>query len=213
MIIKSLKKYFQDYYKVHCTKFLKKSKLYYKTHNKERKIYDTKYRKLHKEQRKQYDKIRYQTHKKELNEQTKLNRLKHKKHYALYLKNYQKKYHNKLYKRLKQYMKIKRRTDINFKIKQYLRTRIWSALKGLNKSKTTIQLLGCSIKFLRKHLENQFTKGMNWKNYGKWEIDHIKPCAKFDLSKASEQRKCFNYTNLQPLWKKDNRKKRDNYDY
>jgi len=48
---------------------------------------------------------------------------------------------------------------------------------------------------------------MNWSNYGKWHIDHIKSCASFDLSKKSEQKKCFHYTNLQPLWAEENIKK------
>jgi hypothetical protein len=45
---------------------------------------------------------------------------------------------------------------------------------------------------------------MSWSNYGAWHIDHIKACAKFDLTIDSQQRECFNYTNLQPLWAKEN---------
>jgi len=57
---------------------------------------------------------------------------------------------------------------------------------------------------LRLHLERQFKDGISWDNYGEWHIDHIRPCAKFDLSKPEEQRACFHYTNLQPLWEKEN---------
>lgn len=76
-----------------------------------------------------------------------------------------------------------------------------------------MKLVGCSLEQLKKHLQSKFTKGMTWENYGtgwhgkgmkEWHIDHIRPCASFDLSKASEQKKCFNYSNLQPLWAKDN---------
>ncbi len=48
---------------------------------------------------------------------------------------------------------------------------------------------------------------MSWENYGKWHVDHILPCASFDLGKPEEQFKCFNYKNLQPLWATDNLKK------
>lgn len=107
----------------------------------------------------------------------------------------------------------RRKTDINYKITKYLRTRTWYALKGNSKSLNTMFLIGCDIDYLMYHLQEKFTKGMSWDNYGRggWEIDHIKPCAKFDLSKKSEQLKCFNYTNLQPLWAEDNRKKGNKY--
>ena len=66
-----------------------------------------------------------------------------------------------------------------------------------------------SWKDLKKHLENQFVEGMSWDNYGEWQIDHIVPCASFDLSDPNQQRICFNFRNLQPLWAKDNQRKQD----
>lgn len=101
--------------------------------------------------------------------------------------------------------KIRRELDIGFRIKSNLRGRISHLLKQ-TKSKSSLKLLGCSVEFLKEHLESKFTKGMNWNNYGKggWVVDHIIPCVSFDLSKPSEQRKCFNYKNLQPLWEIDN---------
>ena len=92
-----------------------------------------------------------------------------------------------------------------------LRKRIWDALKFNYKSTHTMELIGCSIEYLKQHLETHFQAGMSWKNYGEWHIDHIKPCAKFDLNKPEEQKICFNYKNLQPLWAKDNIIKSDNY--
>ncbi|NBQ17559.1 hypothetical protein EBU24_04530 [bacterium] len=87
---------------------------------------------------------------------------------------------------------------------------VYSA-NGIGKSKHTMELLGCSIEELKIYLEKQFVKGMCWNNYGKkgWHIDHILPCASFDLTDPEQQKICFHYTNLQPLWAKDNYKKRD----
>lgn len=112
---------------------------------------------------------------------------------------------------IRRYNKNRRKNDINFKILYNYRVRLRQALKQNRKSKTTEKLIGCNIDFLKYHLQKQFKKGMTWQNYGKWHIDHIRPCNSFDLSKASEQRKCFNYKNLQPLWAKENIRKRNKW--
>ena len=69
------------------------------------------------------------------------------------------------------------------------------------------------IEELKIYLAQKFQTGMNWNNHGygedKWHIDHIRPCASFDLSKPEEQAICFHYSNLQPLWQKDNLQKGD----
>lgn len=74
-----------------------------------------------------------------------------------------------------------------------------------------MELTGCSKDDLYSHLESKFTEGMNWDNYGKWHIDHIKPCVSFDLTDTEEQKKCFHWTNLQPLWAIDNMRKGAKY--
>lgn len=102
-------------------------------------------------------------------------------------------------------MKIRRETDAIFRIKQNLRTRLFIAVK--HKKGHTMELIGCSIDELIEHLTKQFTIGMSLQNYGKWHIDHIRPCASFNLENKDEQMKCFHYTNLQPLWALDNIKK------
>lgn len=95
------------------------------------------------------------------------------------------------------------------------RRRLTDATRGKGgKSAHTLELLGCSPEFLRAYLENQFTSGMSWETYAPdgWHVDHVKPCSKFDLTKPEEQRVCFHFTNLQPLWRHDNCVvKRDRY--
>ena len=114
------------------------------------------------------------------------------------------------------YCKNKRKIDINFRISGNLRSRIRIALRGIYKSTSTMNLIGCSVEQLKRHLESQFQLGMTWENYGtgwvgkgmlEWHVDHIIPCISFNLSKPEEQRKCFHYTNLQPLWAGDNLRK------
>mgnify|MGYP003648108204 FL=1 len=101
----------------------------------------------------------------------------------------------------------------NIKLSMNIRRRINSALKGKNKSKQTLELLGCSVKKIWEHLESKFKPGMTKENHGKWHIDHIRPCASFDLTDQNQQAICFHYTNLQPLWAVDNIKKRDKLNY
>jgi len=96
-----------------------------------------------------------------------------------------------------------------------LRSRIRMALlnNGDNTKKQfkTVDLIGCSVGFLRQYLESLFTEGMSWNNYGnkkgQWSIDHIIPCCSFNLYNGDQQKKCFHYTNLQPMWHLDNLKK------
>lgn len=126
---------------------------------------------------------------------------------------------NKILSRHAKYIRNRRRNDINFKLRTNLSRRVYQVLKNNYKSSNTLKLIGCNFKQLRIHIENLFKSGMSWKNYGRgwagkgmheWHIDHIRPCASFDLSKESDQKKCFHYTNLQPLWAKENLSKSNN---
>ena len=101
----------------------------------------------------------------------------------------------------------KRQINLNYKILQNLRRRLHHALKRTAKQESLSDLLGCTIEELKIHLQGQFMGGMNWENYGKWHIDHKIPCANFDLTKEKQRRECFHYSNLQPLWAKENRLK------
>jgi len=71
--------------------------------------------------------------------------------------------------------------------------------------------IGCSRKDLRVHIESEFQPGMTWENYGEWEIDHIKPLCLFNLLDQKERLAANLYTNLQPLWAKDNLLKGTSY--
>ena len=120
-----------------------------------------------------------------------------------YQKEYKEKNRMHLLDKKRVYIKHRRSIDPMYCLIHSLRVRTNSVFK--NKSKSTLELLGCSIEQLKHHLESQFQPGMTWENYGKWHIDH-----KYPLSKALSKEHLFelcHYTNLQPLWKMDNIKK------
>ena len=105
--------------------------------------------------------------------------------------------------------KKKYATNIQFALKERLRSRLSSALRRYEvrpvKSDHTLVLIGCPIEDLKTYLENRFKPGMSWGNRDKWQIDHVRPCASFDLTQESQQKECFHYSNLQPLWSEENR--------
>jgi hypothetical protein len=106
-----------------------------------------------------------------------------------------------------EYEKKRKANDPEFKLIKILRSRIGNVLRKIKNAKKcdhTMELTGCSLNFLKKHIEDQFTDGMTWENHGIWHLDHIRPCSSFDLTKDEEQRECFHYKNLQPLWGPDN---------
>ena len=149
--------------------------------------YHKKYNKENKQKRKEY-------------------RVKTKDHIASYMRRWREKNKDHIKQYDKMYHNTVEKKDINFRILHSLRGRLLQALKSNPKVESSRSLVGCTIEYLKSHLEKQFKGGMNWDNYGRkgWHIDHIKPCASFDLSKLEEQQKCFHYTNLQPLWWLDN---------
>lgn len=90
----------------------------------------------------------------------------------------------------------------NYRIAKLLRSRVWGVLKNKRKSASTITLLGCTVEEFKNYFESKFTDGMTWFLFisGEIHIDHIRPCCSFNLEKEEEQRRCFHYSNLQPLW-------------
>jgi hypothetical protein len=113
------------------------------------------------------------------------------------IKDYQSEY-------MKKYTFERYNKDESYRIKCVLRARIHGALKHTQNTKQnkTTDLIGCDYILLKHHLESRFKPEMNWDNHGDiWEIDHIVPCSNFDLSDPEQQKQCFHYTNLQPLFK------------
>jgi len=143
------------------------------------------------------------------------NQDKFKKHWETYKienKDQIKDYHKEYYKKNKEEFNKKiiknsnkrRKIDPLFKLKDNLRCRMFFALKGNPKKQSTFKYMGCSPEDCKKHLEShpQWLPIFTWENHGIiWEIDHIQPCASFDFSIEENIYKCFNYTNLRPVFK------------
>lgn len=104
----------------------------------------------------------------------------------------------------------RRRTDLRFAIECRLGGQLRNAVakRHFKKSDSTLNLLGCSVPEFIHHIESLFLPGMSWENRSEWDLDHIRPVSSFsDMSDPVQQRQCFHYTNLQPLWKTLNREK------
>jgi len=130
-----------------------------------------------------------------------------------YYREYSKRNKLSINARKRKYFKLRCSMDPSFKIAHTMRSRLYAIVHYKRGKLHTKALVGCSFKELKQYLEDQFKPGMSWANYGtgfngkgmqQWHIDHIRPCASFDLSNVMEQQKCFHYTNLQPLWAREN---------
>ena len=98
------------------------------------------------------------------------------------------------------------------RLRKTVMNRIWSAMKNQRVNGVgSFSLVGCPVGFLRSYIEGKFEKGMTWDNYGAWHVDHIRPCASFDLSDKEQVLQCFNWRNLQPMWASENSSKGSYY--
>lgn len=170
---------------------------YYQTNKEKFSIKAKEWRKNNAEKLQQYEQARYLSRKDEQ---------------AEYSKGYREKNRESL--RVKQSAKLRGyyATRPEYVAMHRLRTRMNCALRGVgSKSARTMELLGCTGQELVTHLEGKFKLGMSWENRHLWHIDHIKPCKLFDLTDPIQQRACFHFSNLQPLWEIENRRKGAKY--
>ncbi len=186
----------------------KYSKEYYESNKEHIKKHSKEYQRTNKEEIAIKQKEYQRTNKEKIAIKEKEYRKKNKEEIAIKQKEYHKK--NKSHKN--QYRKEKYKSDLQFRLKQILRSRLNTAIKLNYKSGSAVRDLGCSIEFLVKYFETLFTPEMTWDNYvSYWEIDHIKPLSKFNLENREELLQAVHYTNLQPLTVEDNKIKRNYY--
>ena len=105
-------------------------------------------------------------------------------------------------------VKNRRKSDPIFKLKTYIGNRLRDYLKGKKYTKKSkiFDIVGCSPDELKEHIQSKFIEGMCWENHGEWHIDHVVPLA--SAKTEDEIYKLNHYSNLQPLWKIDNLKKK-----
>jgi hypothetical protein len=173
-----------------------------------RKIESLEYRKRNPGKRKETIKKYYENNKEKIKEKDKIRFLENpEKFRAIKLKSYHKnKTKDEQIERRRVYRKHKRKTDVKYRLANVVRRRIihYIRINNITKKNKTFDIVGCTPQFLKEHLESQFKDGMSWDNYGfyGWHIDHIIP-----LSSAKTEEELYglcHYTNLQPLWAKDN---------
>lgn len=120
-----------------------------------------------------------------------------------YLKEYARKHSKDIYKKHKKRMQ----NDELYKFKHKMRNFIYSSFRRNNfrKNKASETILGCTLIEFKDYIKSKFTEGMSFDNYGKWQIDHIIPLS--TAKTVEDVIKLCHYTNLQPLWAEDNRRK------
>jgi hypothetical protein len=192
-----------------------------KTYLKLWKIKNPNYKKLFLEKNPDYTKQYYQKNKDKMIESVKKHYYKNKESILPKIREYSLNYYyknsemikekNKKYRKvnrlkINQYISEKKLNNPIYRLSHIVRNRIYCflKLKNIKRQNKTFQIIGCSPDFLKEHLESQFTNGMTWENYGLygWHIDHIIP-----LSSAKNEEEIYklcHYSNLQPLWAKEN---------
>ena len=128
-----------------------------------------------------------------------------------YIKEYREKNVDKIRKIKRDYERTRKANDPLYKLVANFRTAIWTVLKEnkMDKYGHYFEILQYSPEELATHLENQFTEGMSWENYGEFHIDHIIPISSFNIQEIGDNEfmRCWSLENLQPMWGEENIRK------
>lgn len=122
-------------------------------------------------------------------------------------KKYYETHKNEIRKYKNKWKRERYKKNIEFRLGEILRARLLAAIRNKSKMGSSVRDLGCSIDDFKNYIQKKFLDGMSWGNHGEWEIDHIRPLSKFNLTKRKEFLKACHFSNMQPLWKVDNQKK------
>ncbi len=112
------------------------------------------------------------------------------------------------------YSRERRQNNPRVRLECNVRNALSFSLKG-NKKGHWENLVGYTLKQLKRHLEKQFKPGMTWENYGKgkdkWHLDHKIPVSAFNFTNAEhiDFKRCWALNNLQPMWQTENLCKQD----
>jgi len=179
----------------------------------QKKEYQKEYYELNKEKSKEYQKEWYESNKEKIKKYRELNREKMKEYHKEYRelnreksKEYRELNREKMKEWNREYHKKRYRSDLKYRLNSRISIAIGSSLKGGKKGRHWETLVDYTLDELRKYLESKFKKDMTWDNYGKWHIDHLIPISAFNFSlpKHIDFKRCWDLSNLQPLWAKEN---------
>lgn len=181
----------KQYYHKNHEKILKQKHDDYEKHKEQRLKDCAKYRKTHRKEMLEYFKRHYQENREKILQQQHLRKIS-----------------EPVKARRREHYKNVLKKDVRFMIEKRLRNRLRDAVKkqsGMKHGKYH-EIIGCNYETLKKHIESKFTEGQTWEKLlnAELHLDHIIPCDAYDLTKESEQRKCFSYRNIQPLWETHN---------
>jgi hypothetical protein len=200
----------QKWYQKNREKVLAKQKKYTAENREKIQKYKSQYRAENKEKIAEFHRGDYIKNKEKILARCRKYRKENKEKVIASGKRYRNENREKRKKYQRKYRKKRRKTDPNYALRCVLRSRLSGALNGERKSASTMALLGCTVEELKAYIEQKFTEEMTWENRGPvWHIDHITPCASFDLSDPEQQRQCFHHSNLQPLNAVENMQKGD----